>query len=349
VRLDWRGALGIVISALLLWWALHGIHFDEVWSALRRSNIPLFLASSVVATAVVPVRARRWRPILDPIAYHLPFGKLWRATAVGVMINNVVPARVGELMRAFALTRETSQVPMPAAIASIAVDRLFDGLAVMILTFAAMLLPSFPRDARVGDVSAVHWAGIGLALMLALMIVLYAIVVFPNWLIGVYETIAGRVAPKLVAPGRRALQAFADGLRVLRHGPRFLAVLGWALLLWLMNAFAFWLAFRAVGISAGFGTALFLQGVVAIGVAVPSAPGFFGVFEVAAIIGFAVYGMPRDVAITWAIGYHIVSFIPITLIGMWYFARLGLHLKDVRTAEQSEVAAPASAPRAGAA
>jgi uncharacterized protein (TIRG00374 family) len=231
---------------------------------------------------------------------------------------------------------------MPAAIASIAVDRLFDGLAVFALTLVAMLLPSFPAGAHVGNVTATRWAMIGLLALLALMIVLYTIVFFPAALIGMYEAVARRIAPPLVGPGRRALQAFADGLSVLRNGRRFLAVFGWATLLWLDNAFAFWLAFRAVGLNSSFGTALFIQGVVALGVAVPSAPGFFGVFEVAAIIGFAVYGMPRDMAVTWAIGYHIVSFVPITLIGMWYFARLGLHLKDVRSAEEGSTAPPAT-------
>lgn len=152
-----------------------------------------------------------------------------------------------------------------------------------------------------------------------------------------FEWVARHVAPRLEAPGRRALQAFMDGLSVLRNGPRFLAVFGWAVLLWLVNALAFWIAFRAVGISASFGVALFVQGVVAIGVAVPSAPGFFGVFEVAAIIGMAVYGIPRDVAVTWAIGYHVLSFIPITLIGLWYFVRLGLHMRNVRSAEGGEL------------
>jgi glycosyltransferase 2 family protein len=339
VKLDWKGAAGIVISVALLWWALHGIHFDEVWTALRRSNVPLFLASSAMATAVVPIRARRWRPILDPVAPALPFGILWRATAIGVMINNVVPARVGELMRAYALTRETPRVPLPAAVASIAVDRLFDFLVVLLLTFLAMLMPDFPRGARVGSYSAVHWAGIGLALMAAMMIALYGVVFFPGWLIRVFELVSRRVAPSLEAPGRRALHAFADGLSVLRHGPRFLAVFSWAVLLWLTNAFAFWLGFRAVGINASFAAALFVQGVVALGVAVPSAPGFFGVFEVAAILGFAVYGIPRDVAITWAIGFHILSFIPITVIGLWYFVRLGLRVGDVRSAEGGNLSA----------
>jgi hypothetical protein len=169
------------------------------------------------------------------------------------------------------------------------------------------------------------------------MAVLYTIVFFPTRIMRACEWIARHVAPRLEAPGRRALQAFMDGLSVLRNGPRFLAVFGWAVLLWLVNASAFWIAFRAVGISTSFGVALFVQGVVAIGVAVPSAPGFFGVFEVAAIIGMAVYGIPRDVAVTWAIGYHVVSFIPITLIGLWYFVRLGLHMRDVRSAEGGEL------------
>ncbi len=333
MRVDWKGLVGIGISAALLVWALHGIHFGEVWSALRQSNLPLFLLSAAAATAVVPLRARRWRVILDPVAPDLPFGPLWRATAIGVMVNNVVPARVGEFTRAYVLTRETPRVGLPAAIASIAVDRLFDGLVVLLLTLLAVLSPTFPAGARVGQMSVTHWAAIGLVGMVALMSVLYAIVFFPAWLINGYEVVARRVAPKLEEPGRQALRAFAEGLSVLRNGRRFAAVFGWALALWLTNALSFVIGFRAVGISLPFSAALFLQGVVALGVAVPSAPGFFGVFEVCAIIGLAVYGVPREAAVSWAIGYHILSFLPITGIGIWYFARMGLHLRDVSAAE----------------
>ena len=339
MKLDWKGVVGVVISVGLLWWALHGVRFDEVWIALRHSNPWFFLATAVVSTAVFPIRARRWRPILDSVAYHLPFMMLWRATAIGYMINNVAPARVGELMRAYALTRETSRVTLPAAVASVAVDRVFDALAVLILTLIAMLLPDFPRDARVGNTSPARMALIGLAGMVVLMAILYALVFFPGGLLRAFEWLSRRIAPSLEAPGRRALEAFTNGLSVLRHGPRFLAVFAWALLLWLVNALGFVLAFRAVGINASFGAALFIQGVVALSVSIPSAPGFFGVFEAAAIIGLSVYGVPRDLAVTWAIGYHIVSFIPITLIGLWYFARLGLHVRDVRSAEGGELSA----------
>jgi glycosyltransferase 2 family protein len=336
LKVDWKGVLGLVVSAALLWWALHDIRFGEVWSTLRQSNIPLFLLSAATATAVVPLRALRWRPILDPVAPNLPFGPLWRATAIGVMVNNVVPARVGELTRAYVLTRETPRVSLAAAIASIAVDRLFDGLVVLVLALLAMLSPSFPAGARVGQLSVTRWALIGLAGMVGLMVLLYAIVFFPSWLIGAYELVARRIAPRLEEPGRVALRAFADGLSVLRNGRRFATVFGWALALWLTNALSMWIGFQAVGIPADFSAALFLQGVVALAVAVPSAPGFFGVFEASAIIGLGVYGVPREAAVTWAIGYHILSFIPITSIGLWYFARLGLHLRDLNAGEATE-------------
>ena len=128
---------------------------------------------------------------------------------------------------------------------------------------------------------------------------------------------------------------FSEGLSVLRSPRRFFAVLAWTLLHWLVNAFAIWLGFKAVGLDLPFSAALFLQTLVAIGVALPSAPGFFGVFEKLANVGLAVYGVGPDQATSWAIGYHILSFIPITVIGVFYFARLGLHLKEIETARES--------------
>ncbi len=334
MKLDWRGAIGIALSVGLLAWVLHQIPLHDVWSALRTSNLLLFVASSFFATLCVPIRAIRWRPILDPVAPRLPYGPLWRATAVGMMVNNVVPARVGEVARAYALTHEQPQVPFSASLASLAVDRLFDALVVLILTVIPMLLPSFPKGAMIGHVSAARAAAGGAVLLAALTIVLYGIVFFPSWLIGAYEAFARKVAPRLEDPGRRALTHFAAGLSVLRSPVRFALVLFWATIHWLCNGFAFWLGFLAVGIHVPFGAALFLQGVIAIGVAVPAAPGFFGVFEFFGIVGLGLFGVPRAQATAWAIGYHVLSFLPITVIGAWYFVRMGMHLKDVKAAEE---------------
>ncbi|HWE42785.1 MAG TPA: lysylphosphatidylglycerol synthase transmembrane domain-containing protein [Gemmatimonadaceae bacterium] len=334
MKLGWRGAIGIALSIALLVYALHDVNFRVVAATLQRSNIPLFALATIAATAIFPLRARRWRVILDPVAPDLPFSSLWRATAIGMMIGNIVPARAGELARAYALSREEPKVGFAAAFASIAVDRVFDAVVILFLLFIAMLDPAFPSGTRIADQPVANWAGGGIIAVVALLAVLYALVLFPARVLTIYEFFVRRLAPKLEARGRDALLAFAGGLSVLRAPRRFASVLGWTMVHWLCNALAFWLGFKAVGIATPFSAALFVQGIIAIGVAIPSAPGFFGVFEAIARESLAVYGVGPDLAVAWAIGFHILSFIPITVIGAVYFARLGLKMGDLGAAAE---------------
>ena len=329
MRFGWRGALGILLSVALLVYAFHGIEWAEVGVEIRRANLWLLLLSAVAATGIFPLRARRWRTILDPVEPNLPFGPLWRATAIGMMVSNIVPARAGELARAYALSREIHRVPFSTAFASLAVDRVFDALIILTLMFGAMLLPSFPAGAAG---TAARYAVGGVVFVVAVIIVLYLIVFFPKQIISLFELLARRVAPAFEERGRAILGSFANGLSVLRTPGRFLAVFGWALLHWLLNALAFWIAFVAVGIDAPFGMALFTQGIIAIGVAIPSSPGFFGVFETAGKFALGIYGISQTSALTWAMGFHLLSFIPITLIGAFYFARAGLSFAELSTA-----------------
>src|SRR6478609_4336704 len=196
MKLNWKTALGIALSAVLLVWTLRGESPSDIWAVISRSNIPLLIVAALVATAVFPLRALRWRVILEPVAPNLPVGQLWRATAVGMMVNNIYPARLGEIARAYALTRETNRVSLTSAVASLAVDRVFDALTLMLLLVSAMLAPEFPRGITVG----------------------------------------GRVAPGLVQRGSTIIHAFSEGLGVLRSPRRFATVFFWALVHWLVNA-----------------------------------------------------------------------------------------------------------------
>jgi len=358
LKVGWRGVLGFAVTIALLWYVLRGIPIHDVASTLRAANLPLFLLSSVVATAVFPLRALRWRPILAPVAPDLPFGMLWPPVAIGFMINNVVPARAGELARAYALTRETGtpaaaargipRVPFSGALASLAVDRLFDAVVVMSLALLAMFAPEFPGGARIAGQPAVRWAAVGVIGMAALTAILYAIVFFPAPLIGACAAMVRRIGPRAEARVREALTQFSVGLSVLRNPARFARILAWAIAFWLTNAFSFWIGFQAVGIHVPWTAALFLQAVIAVGVAAPAAPGFFGIFEFVATAGLGVYGVPPELAVSWAIGYHILSFIPITVIGAWYFAKVGMHLSDVQAEASADGAhAAAGTPPAG--
>lgn len=335
MKFSWRSAIGILLSIALLVWTLRGVSIGDVWAELERSNLLLFLLSAVCATLIFPLRAIRWKIILEPVQPGVPIGPLWRSIAIGMMVNNLVPARAGELARAYALTKET-KVSFASSLASLAVDRLFDMVVLLGLAVAAVFAPGFPPGATVAGQSLGHLARGSVILVVALVGGLYLLAIFPSQLVRAFEIFARRVSPKVEERGKNALIRFSAGLSILKSPGRFLAVLFWAIVHWLMNAFAFWLGFLAVGIHIGFPAALFLQMLIGVGVALPSAPGFFGVFEKLATVGLAIYGIAATAATSWAIGFHILSFIPITLIGIYYFSRLGLSFRELsNTAESS--------------
>jgi glycosyltransferase 2 family protein len=145
----WQTVIGAALTVLLLGWTLRDVRPDELLARLRSANLWLLALAAVVATAIFPLRAARWVVLLEPIAPGLRFMDAWRAVAIGMMINNVLPARAGELARAYALSRETRAVSFTSALASIALDRVFDALIVFALMFGAMLAPGFPEGATI--------------------------------------------------------------------------------------------------------------------------------------------------------------------------------------------------------
>jgi glycosyltransferase 2 family protein len=339
-RAKWQTALGALLTLLLLGWTLRDVNPQELLQQLRDANIALLLLAAVVATAIFPLRAARWVVLLEPIAPTLKFMDAWRAVAIGMMINNVLPARAGEVARAYALSRENKAVPFTSAFASIALDRVFDALVVFALMFSAMLSPEFPSGAMIAGRPATALIGTwGVATLLVVFAGAMMVAFRPD----IVHAVAVRITRAIIPSWEARISTFVGhataGLGVLRSPSRFARVVFWTVAHWLTNALAFWLAFRAVGIDAPFSAAMFLQGLVAIGVAIPSSPGFFGPFEAFAKTGLQIYSVPVTLAVTWAVGFHLLSFVPITALGAWYFSRLGLSLGELR-ASAAKTAAP---------
>lgn len=333
MKFGWRGALGIVISVAALYFAFRDVKFAEALDQARRANYWLLLLAAAAATGMFPLRARRWRTILDPVVPRLPLGPLWRSTAIGMMVNNVVPLRAGELARAYALTREVPSVTFSTALASLVVDRVFDAVVVLLLLAISMIVPhGLPSGAMIYGRPIAQIAEAFAVVPLILLVALYVLVFFPGTLIKLFELLARKVSPSIEARGRDMLRRFADGLSVLRTPAHFIAVFWWTLLHWLLQPLAFWLGFKAMGIDVPWSATLFVQGIVVIWVALPSAPAFVGLFEGASVVALGLYGINESAALTWALVFHVLTFIPITLIGAYYFARLGLTMGEIGAA-----------------
>src|SRR5438046_343396 len=137
-----------------------------------------------------------------------------------------------------------------------------------------------------------------------------------------------RIAARLT----RIAEGLIAGLEVLKSPARFSGVLAWSLLQWLVNAAAFAVCFRAFGLAVPPEGALLLQGIIGFGVALPASPGFVGVFEAATRVTLAIYGIDATRAVSYALAYHVSTFVPITLLGLYSLSRLQLHLAELRTA-----------------
>lgn len=333
----WAWPVGLAVTAAFLAWALHGVDLHEVVAGARRANPWLVLGSAAVATLTFPVRTLRWRVLLrDVDGRRFPVRPLWDATAIGFMANNLLPARAGEFARAWVAGR---QLPtrFSTALASIGVERVFDGLVMLTLMAVAIAAPSFPSQATIGGTSLSHIAALAAGLLGAFLGLALVIVHRPAPWLTLLDRVSGAVLPdRIAARTRSTAEGLLAGLAVLKSPGRFAAVVGWSLVLWLVNAAAFALCFRAFGLPVPAEGALLLQGLIGFGVAIPAAPGFWGVFEGATRLTLQLYGIEPGAALAYAFVFHIAGFIPITLLGLEALSRAHLHLRDLRSAAATE-------------
>jgi glycosyltransferase 2 family protein len=329
-----KALIGLLISGILVYFLVtsKAIDWHKAWEYVRTSNKWLLAASSAAATAIFALRAIRWRVILPdpkPGEPRLRFSSLFKSCIIGQMATNVIPGRAGELARPYALNRMEPSIPFSTGFASVIVDRVFDGIVVLLLLVVAVLDPRFPRDATVRGMSVATFALLGTAGVVVGLSGLFWLVLHPASLIGFARRIVRPISQKWEEPVAKFLARFALGLTVLRDMRRSGIALLWTLAHWVLCAASYWLAYKAIGLDAPLTSTLFMQTILVLAVALPQAPGFVGVFEGVAIASLAVYGVPADLAAAWAVVYHVISYIPVTGLGLIYFARLGLTFREI--------------------
>ena len=323
--------IGLAVTVALLAWVLQDVNLREVVAYARGADPLLLLLSVLLATATFPLRTIRWRLILrDAEGRGFAWMPLWHATAIGFMANNLLPARAGEVARAYVVQRQLP-VRFTTALGSVGVERVFDALLMLALMAVAIVAPSFPANTLVQGRSLSGLATIAAVFFGAILLVALLVVHRP----GPWLALLGRVSHRLL-PARAAdrithwAAGIVDGLAVLKSPARFAGVVAWSIVVWVVNAAAFAVCFRAFGLDVPLEAALLLQGIIGFGVAVPSTPGFVGVFEAATRVTLAVYAVDPSRAVSYALTYHLTTFIPITLLGLWSLSRLHLRLGELR-------------------
>ena len=336
--------LGFGITVVLLWWVLKDVSFSQVWAEVQRANYWLLGSAVTIGYVNYLFRSIRWGILLHPIFPGASFRSRFAAMNIGFMATNLIPGRAGEFVRPYALSR-MEPVSVSGAFGSLVVERFLDSLTITALLFVAMAAPGFPENPVVRDVSLGVWLQGVLFLLGGLLFLMVLLLVFPRPLVKAAEKVAGFLPSKAARLVVEVLEAFLDGLKVFQSPALLIKAIGWSVGIWLFQSFSFWVAFRAFGINVGFDVALFVNGAVALAVSVPAAPGFIGTFQAGVIAGLGVYGVSEAAAIAMSLGFHVASFFPVTLIGLYYAWKLGLSLGEVgksdeRVEEAVELAYP---------
>ena len=325
---------GVAVTVALLWWALSGVDFSEMIESIRAADPLLLLAASLVMTSGSLIRAMRWKVLLAVVKADTSLRSRFAAVSIHFMANNILPLRVGEFARAWVFSR-LEPVKTSAGFGSLVVERFMDAVVLLMFLVIPVFSYGFPNEAAIFE----GWGGLvlraGVAVVLTVLAALIVMVVFPAFFVAVAERAVPMLPRKIGPPALDALKSFLGSLSVLRDPKLVVQGFAWTFFFWTWHSTAFWFGMRAFGIETGFVSALFTTAFVGFGVALPSAPGFLGTFQVAAVFALSdIYGASEAASLGFGFGFFIVTWIPITCIGLWYVWRLGLSLAEIGRAEE---------------
>ena len=331
----WQFWLGVLISILFIWLALRGLRLDEFWDAVKQANYFWLLPGIAVYFVGVWVRAWRWHYLLSPIK-KIPTATMFPITTIGYMGNNVYPARAGEVLRAVILRRKEG-VSVSASLATIIVERIFDG--VVMLAFVFLNLPELAKMTNasgfVGNIQQV--AVIGTGVFLGALIVFLMAGMFPQTAAKVGFWFIFRLTPKRLHERIIGLMTkFLDGLASLRSPVNVLMVFFTSVLIWLLETGKYWFVMHAFNFRVSFFALMLMNGIVNLATTIPSAPGYIGTFDAPGIAVLTAYGVEHSVAAGYTLVLHVALWLPITLLGAYFLTHEGIHWSDSLRAETSD-------------
>jgi uncharacterized protein (TIRG00374 family) len=334
--LDWRVWLGVIITVVCVWLAVRGIPLSEVMVEIRKANFwQLLLFSAPFYVMSVYFRALRWRHLTNPLA---PISRvvLFRSTAIGFMVNNLMPLRLGEFVRSWTLGREAG-ISVGAVLGTVVLERVLDVAAVLLLAFGSLAFVGMGSD--VGGVlqqGSKLLLPVGLAPLLALLVLRG----WPEQSIALTLFLLRPFPARFSSLAEYALRSFMEGLGALSGGSHIFWIVLHSATIWLVASTGpILVGLWVFGVDLGSPmetllTSWILLGAVGVAVAIPSAPGFIGPYQLAFKAVLVRFGVDPATAFAMAMLVWFVFWICMTLQGLLVLRGAHTNLSEItRTSE----------------
>jgi uncharacterized protein (TIRG00374 family) len=323
----WQFWLGLLVSAAFLYMALRGLSLADVWFHVRTARYWWLLPGVAIYFFGVWARTWRWHYMLRHLK-SISLLRLFPVVCIGYMGNNIFPARIGELLRAYVL-RETEEVSISASLATILVERIFDGVTMLLFVFVGLpLAPSIPGDWRrfVIVFSLLFFGALGFFFFLASS---------PRRARAGYSFVIDRLLPeRFRTPVRGFADRFMEGLEFLRSPRDVLMIFVTSLVVWLAETAKYWFVMHAFNFEVSFFVLMLMNGVVNLFTTIPSAPGYVGTFDEPGIEILKAFGVEGAIAAAYTLVLHAALWLPITLLGLYYMWRMSLSWSDLSRARE---------------
>lgn len=314
--------LSILVSVVFLWLAFRGQDLSATWAALSSAHYWYLVPAVVLYFLGVWVRSVRWKSLLSPIGKYTT-SSLFPVVVIGYMANDVLPARMGEVVRVYVLAQR-ERISRTAALGTVVVERLLDALTMMLLLGAAALL--VPLNGEIERVALVA----GVVLLLG-MVVLMGIALAPAFVLRITSPLLQRLPGSLAVRGAGIGNKFLSGLQVVRSVRVLSASFLFSVIAWLLEGCMYWVLAQAFDLKAGVPIILLTLAVANLATLVPAGPGYVGSFEFGALLVLAnLGGIARELATGYVLVVHATLVVPVVLLGLYYWGTHHLSLYRIR-------------------
>lgn len=308
------------VSALFLYFALRGLDLGAIGQSLLGVNSGGLLLAAGIHLSSFWVRSLRWRTLLAPLK-PIAARQLFSPLSISYLANNTLPMRAGEFVRAYLLGRKEG-LSKASVFSSIMLERILDGLTLLLfLGVIALLLPLPTWVQRVGLLAGLAFIGVSAFLT--------GLVFLRSQTMGVVRLCLRILPAGLHTRVEQLIERFVSGLDVIQSGRGLFEVAAWSIVVWGLEALALFTVALACGQSLSVLGAFFVLVIINLGTMIPSSPGYVGTFEFFCAKSLAVFGILEAPAMGFALVLHVVQFVPITLVGLFFMVRAGVSLRGV--------------------
>jgi uncharacterized protein (TIRG00374 family) len=320
--------VGIVISLALLALVFYGTDLQTLSEVFRTANYFFLLPAIALYFVGVFMRAMRWHFLLRSIK-PIRVSHLFQVTVIGYMVNDLLPFRIGELARAYILG-ETEQISKASTLVTIVLERVFDGVTMLLFIGVAMLFLPVPDWIRTLLV-------VGTVLFAAVIIVLVVVAGFRARFDRLVHGLITRMPDRWGARGLKLMDSFFHGLSVLRNPADAALALVFSILAWLCEAAMYAVLGLGFGIGVSFAVFVLATAIANLVTIIPSTPGYIGVFDAPVRYILELFGVNANVAASYTLLLHATLIVPVVILGLIFLWRLGLSLGQLQKASQTEV------------